>query len=88
MYKTIEKHTTNDRNCIPIDGGDSNAELWPECTSVGNHTLNGGNKSGEKLKQKKNRRDKTEKDTGVSSKKDTKRSLKKIKKKLKSKTKN
>ena len=29
MYRTIEKHTTNDRNCIPIIGGHFNAELGP-----------------------------------------------------------
>ena len=54
MYRTIEKHTTNDRNCIPIIGGDFNAELGPgqgtECTSVGKHTLNGGNKRVDWLK--------------------------------------
>ena len=52
--RTIEKHTTNSKNCIPIVGGDSNAELGPgygtECTSVGKHTLNGENKRGDWVK--------------------------------------
>ena len=47
MYRTIEKHTTNYKKCIPIVGGDFNAELGPgygtECISVGRHTLNRGN---------------------------------------------
>ena len=54
MYRTIEKHTTNCKNCIPIVGGDFNAELGPgcgtECTSVGKHTLNGGNNRGDWMK--------------------------------------
>ena len=29
MYKTIEKHMTNNKKCIPIIGGDFNAELGP-----------------------------------------------------------
>ena len=48
MYRTIEKHTTNCKNFIPLVGGDFNVELElgsrTECTSVGKHTLNGGNK--------------------------------------------
>ena len=39
MYKTIEKHMTNNEKCIPIIGGDFNAELGlgkgTECKSVG-----------------------------------------------------
>ena len=54
MYRTIEKHTTNCKKYIPIVGGDFNAELGPgqgtECTSVGRHTLNGGNKGGDWMK--------------------------------------
>ena len=52
--RTIEKHTTSSKNCMPIFGGDNNAELGPgygiECTSVGKHTLNGGNKRGDWMK--------------------------------------
>ena len=48
MYRTIEKHTTNCENYIPIVGGDFNAKLGlgygTECSSVGKHTPNGGNK--------------------------------------------
>ena len=55
MYRTIEKHTTNYNKCIPIVGGDFNAELGPECgtecTNVGKHTLNTGNKRGDWMKQ-------------------------------------
>ena len=29
MYKTIEKSMTNNKKCIPISGGDFNAELGP-----------------------------------------------------------
>ena len=54
MYRTIEKHTTSRKNYIPNVGGDFNAELGPgygtECTSVGKHTLNGGNKRGDWMK--------------------------------------
>ena len=54
MYKTIEKHMTNDNKCIPIIGGDFNAELGPgkgtECKSVGKYTLNESNKRGDWLK--------------------------------------
>ena len=54
MYKTIEKHMPNDKKCIPIIGGDFNAELGPgtgsECKSVGKHTLNESNKRGDWLK--------------------------------------
>ena len=43
MYKTIEKHMTNNKKCIPIIGGDLNAELGPgkgaERKSVGKYTL-------------------------------------------------
>ena len=42
MYKTIEKHMINNKKCIPIIGGDFNAELGPgkgtECKSVGKYT--------------------------------------------------
>ena len=51
MYQTVEKHTTNCKKYIPIVGGDFNAELGlgcgTECTSVGRHTLNEGNKRGD-----------------------------------------
>ena len=54
MYKTIEKHMTNNKKCIPISGGDFNAELGPgkgtECKSVGKYTLNESNKRGDWLK--------------------------------------
>ena len=54
MYKTIEKHMTNNKKCIPIFGGDFNAELGPgkgtECKSVGKYTLNESNKRGDWLK--------------------------------------
>ena len=54
MYKTIEKHMPNDKKCIPIIGGDFNAELGPgsgsECKSVGKHTLNESNKRGDWMK--------------------------------------
>ena len=54
MYKTIEKHMTNNKKCIPIIGGDFNAELGPgkgtECKSVGKYTLNESNKRGDWLK--------------------------------------
>ena len=54
MYKTIEKHMTNNKKCIPITGGDFNAELGPgkgsECKSVGKYTLNESNKRGDWLK--------------------------------------
>ena len=54
MYKTIEKHMTNDKKCILIIGGDFNAELGPgkgtECKSVGKYTLNESNKRGDWLK--------------------------------------
>ena len=54
MYKTIEKHMTNKKKCIPIIGGDFNAELGPgkgtECKSVGKYTLNESNKRGDWLK--------------------------------------
>ena len=50
MYKTIEKHMTNNKKCIPIIGGDFNAELGlgkgTECKSVGKYTLNESNKRG------------------------------------------
>ena len=55
MYKTIEKHMTNNKKCIPIIGGNFNAELGPgkgtECKSVGNYTLNESNKRGDWLKR-------------------------------------
>ena len=55
MYKTIEKHMTNNKKCIPIIGGDFNAELGPgkgtECKSVGKYTLNESNKRGDWLKR-------------------------------------
>ena len=55
MYRTIEKHTTNSKHCIPIVGGDFNAELGPgygtECKSVGRYTLNESNKRGDWLKR-------------------------------------
>ena len=54
MYKTIEKHMMNNKKCIPIIGGDFNAELGPgkgpECKSVGKYTLNESNKRGDWLK--------------------------------------
>ena len=54
MYKPIEKHMTNSKKCIPIIGGDFNAELGPgrgtECKSVGKYTLNESNKRGDWLK--------------------------------------
>ena len=54
MYKTIEKHMSNNKKCIPIIGGDFNAELEPgkgsECKSVGKYTLNESNKRGYWLK--------------------------------------
>ena len=54
MYKTIENHMPNNKKCIPIIGGDFNAELGPgkgsECKSVGKHTLNESNKRGDWLK--------------------------------------
>ena len=54
MYKTIEKNMTNNKKCIPIIGGDFNAELGPgkgaECKSVGKYTLNESNKRGDWLK--------------------------------------
>ena len=54
MYRTIEKHTTNCTKYIPIVGGDFNAELRPgcgsECTGVGIHALNEGNKRGDWMK--------------------------------------
>ena len=54
IQKTIEKHTTNCKHYIPIVGADFNAELGPgsgtECTSVGKHTLNEGNKRGDWMK--------------------------------------
>ena len=54
MYKTIEKHMTNNKKCIPIIGRDFNAELGPgkgtECKSVGKYTLNESNKRGDWLK--------------------------------------
>ena len=54
MYKTIEKHMTNNKKCIPIIGGDFNAELGlgkrTECKSVGKYTLNESNKRGDWLK--------------------------------------
>ena len=54
MYKTIERHMTNNKKCIPIIGGDFNAELGPgkgtECKSVGKYTLNESNKRGDWLK--------------------------------------
>ena len=53
MYPTIEKHMTNNKKCIPIIGGDFNAELGPgkgaECKSVGKYTLNESNKRGDWL---------------------------------------
>ena len=53
-YKTIEKHTTNCKKYMPIVGGDFNAGLGQghgtECTSVGRHTLNEGNKRGDWMK--------------------------------------
>ena len=53
MYKTFEKHMSNNKNCIHI-GGDFNAELGPgkgsECQSVGKYTLNESNKRGDWLK--------------------------------------
>ena len=54
MYKTIEKHVAHCDKCIPIIGGDFNAELGPgkgtERKSVGRYTLNEGNKSGDWMK--------------------------------------
>ena len=54
MYKTIEKLMPNNKKCIPIIGGDFNAELGPgmgsECKNVGKHTLNESNKRGDWLK--------------------------------------
>ena len=54
MYKTIEKHMSNNKKYIPIIGGDFNAELGPgkgtECKSVGRYTLNESNKRGDWLK--------------------------------------
>ena len=54
MYITIEKHMTNNKKCIPIIGGDFNAELGPgkgaECKSVGKYTLNESNKRGDWLR--------------------------------------
>ena len=54
MYKNIENHMSNNKKCIPIIGGDFNAELGPgkgsECKSVGKHTLNESNKRGDWLK--------------------------------------
>ena len=54
MYTTIEKHMVNCDKCIPIIGGDFNAELGPgkgkECESVGRVTRNEGNKRGDRLK--------------------------------------
>ena len=54
MSKTIEKYMTNNKKCIPIIGGDFNAELGPgkgaECKSVGKYTLNESNKRGDWLK--------------------------------------
>ena len=54
MYKTIEKHMTNNKKCIPIIGGDFNVELGPgkgtECKSVSKYTLNESNKRGDWLK--------------------------------------
>ena len=53
MYKTIEKHMTNNKKCIPFIGGDFNAELGPgkgtECKSVGKYTFNESNKRGDWL---------------------------------------
>ena len=44
----------NNKKCIPIIGGDFNAELGPgkgtECKSVGKYTLNESNKRGDWLK--------------------------------------
>ena len=54
MYKTIENHMTKDKKCIPIIGGEFNAELGPgkgtECKSVGKYTLNESNKRADWLK--------------------------------------
>ena len=54
MYRTTEKHMTNNKKCIPIIGLDFNAELGPgkgtECKSVGKYTLNESNKRGDWLK--------------------------------------
>ena len=54
MYKTIEKHMTNNKKSILIIGGDFNAELGlgkgTECKSVGKYTLNESNKRGDWLK--------------------------------------
>ena len=54
MYKTVDKHITNNKKCIPIIGGDFNAELGlgkgTECKSVGKHTLDESNKRGDWLK--------------------------------------
>ena len=51
MYKTIEKHTTNCKQYIPVAGGDFNAELGlghgTECISVARYTLNEGNNRGD-----------------------------------------
>ena len=53
-YKTIEKHTMNNKKYIPIIGGDFSAELGPgkatECKSVGRYTLNESSKRGGWLK--------------------------------------
>ena len=41
MYKTIEKHTMNNKKYVPIIGGDINAEAGPgkgtKCKSVGKY---------------------------------------------------
>ena len=54
MYKIIENHMPNNKECIPIIGGDFNAELGPgkgaECKSVGKYTLNESNNRGDWLK--------------------------------------
>ena len=54
MYKIIEKHMTNNKKCIPIIGGDFNAELDPGEVRNGevlvNTPSNESNKRGDWLK--------------------------------------
>ena len=54
MYRTMEKDKNFSKKSLQIVGGDFSAELRPghgvECTSVGPHTLNEGNKRGDWLK--------------------------------------
>ena len=54
MYRTIEQHTNSSKKSIQIVGVNFEAELGPgydvERTSVGPHSLNGGNERGDWLK--------------------------------------